>query len=85
MSFVRAPLRGFELRCRKLKGALPGKSAPTIRLVLNELRDEGLVRTEGKGAGAAWIRNEPNEGLPPLAESEEDLPAGPVAQGPLEA
>lgn len=49
---------------RELTSALPGISAPTIRLVLNGLRDEGLVRTEGKGAGAVWIRIEPNEGRP---------------------
>lgn len=44
---------------RELTRALPDVSAPTIRIVLNQLRDEGRVRTEGKGAGAAWIRMAP--------------------------
>ena len=43
---------------RELAGALPGVSAPTIRIALNELRDEGLIRTEGRGAGATWVRDE---------------------------
>lgn len=45
-----------RFRFRDLKAALPGVSDPTLRLVLNELRDEGILRTEGRGAGAVWIR-----------------------------
>lgn len=43
---------------RELTAALPGVSDPTVRLVLNELRDEGALRTDGRGAGAVWIREQ---------------------------
>lgn len=45
-----------RFRFRDLKAALPGVSDPTLRLVLNELRDEGAVRPEGRGAGAVWVK-----------------------------
>lgn len=47
-------------RLRDVRAALPGVSDPTIRLVLNELRREGLVNTDetagGSGPRAAWRR-----------------------------
>lgn len=45
-----------EFRFRDLKAALPDVSDPTLRLVLNELRDAGLIRASGKGPGSVWIR-----------------------------
>ena len=41
---------------RDVTAALPGISAPTIRKALTAMRDEGLIRSEGKGAGAVWIK-----------------------------
>lgn len=46
-----------RFKFRELTSALPGISAPTIRIVLNAMRDEGLVTTEGKGAGAVWMKS----------------------------
>jgi Fic family protein len=46
-----------SFKFRELKPTLPGVSDATVRLVLNELRRQGLVRTEGRGAGAVWIRD----------------------------
>lgn len=46
-----------RFRFRELKLAMPGVSDATLRLVLSQLREQGLVRTEGRGAGAVWIRN----------------------------
>jgi Fic family protein len=47
-------------RLRDVRSALPGVSDPTIRLVLNELRREGLVGIDeaagGSGPKAAWRR-----------------------------
>jgi hypothetical protein len=47
-------------RLRDVRSALPGVSDPTIRLVLNELRREGLVGIDeaagGSGPRAAWRR-----------------------------
>ncbi len=34
----------------------PGVSRETIRLVLREMKAEGLVRAEGRGRGARWIK-----------------------------
>jgi len=48
-----------RFKFRDLKLALPDISDATLRLVLNELRDERLLRTEGRGAGAVWIRIAP--------------------------
>jgi Fic family protein len=45
-----------EFRRRDVERALPGVSAATIRLVINELRDAQQIRTEGSGAGARWRR-----------------------------
>lgn len=47
-----------EFRFRDLKAALPDVSDATLRLVLNALRDEGLIHTSGRGSGARWIRND---------------------------
>jgi Fic family protein len=46
-----------DFRRRDIERALPGVSVATIRLVLNELRDEGLIAVDGGGAGARWRRN----------------------------
>jgi Fic family protein len=39
-----------------VRAALPGVSDPTIRLVLNQLKDEGKIRPEGTGRSAVWVR-----------------------------
>ena len=39
-----------------VRAALPGISDPTIRLVLNELKDEGLLQPQGTGRSAVWLR-----------------------------
>ncbi|MCA0438522.1 MAG: Fic family protein [Actinobacteria bacterium] len=39
-----------------IRAALPGISDPTIRLVLNELKDEGLLKPQGTGRSAVWLR-----------------------------
>lgn len=36
--------------------ACPSVSRDTVRLVLRQLRDEGMITPEGKGRGAKWIR-----------------------------
>lgn len=45
-----------EFRRRDIERALPGVSTATIRLVLNELRDAGMIEATGSGAGARWRR-----------------------------
>jgi Fic family protein len=45
-----------SFRRRDLERALPGVSPATIRLVLNQLRDEGRIKVKGTGAGARWQR-----------------------------
>jgi Fic family protein len=45
-----------DLRRRDIERALPGISAATIRLVLNTLRDEHRIRSDGSGPGARWHR-----------------------------
>lgn len=39
-----------------VRAALPGISDPTVRLVLNDLKDEGLLKPQGTGRSAAWLR-----------------------------
>lgn len=39
-----------------IRAALPGISDPTIRLVLNDLKDEGMVKPQGTGRSAVWVR-----------------------------
>ena len=46
-----------ELSAPRHRASIPGVSLATIRLVLNELRDEGLIAVDGGGAGARWRRN----------------------------
>ena len=43
-------------RRRDVERALPDISAATIRLMLNELRDEQLIAATGAGPGARWHR-----------------------------
>jgi Fic family protein len=40
----------------QVREALPGVSDPTIRLVLEQLKNEGRVRSSGTGRGAVWVR-----------------------------
>lgn len=47
-----------EFRRRDVERALPGVSQATIRLVLNELRDNRRIVAEGSGPGARWRRLE---------------------------
>lgn len=42
-----------------IRAALPGISDQTIRLVLDALRGEGRIRSEGTGRGARWHRLDP--------------------------
>lgn len=49
-------LAGEEFRLRDVRKALPGVSDQTIRLALGPLKEEGLVRAEGSGPGARWMR-----------------------------
>lgn len=44
-----------SFRFRDLKAAFPDLSEPTLRIVLNQLRDERLLRSEGRGASARWF------------------------------
>jgi Fic family protein len=45
-----------EFRRRDVERAFPGVSAATIRLVLSELRDASLIRSQGSGPAAHWSR-----------------------------
>lgn len=45
-----------EFRRREVERAMPGISLATIRLVLNELRDEGKIAVDGGGPSARWRR-----------------------------
>ncbi len=45
-----------EFRFRDIERALPGISVPTIRLVLKQLRAEGLVGANSRGPHATWSR-----------------------------
>jgi Fic family protein len=51
-------------RRRDLERALPGISPATVRLVLNQLRDEGRITIEGGGAGARWRLGSDPDPLP---------------------
>jgi len=53
-----APAR---FRRREIERALPEVSRATIRLVLNRLREEGLIEADGAGPGARWRRVEDGE------------------------
>jgi Fic family protein len=52
-----------NFRKRDLERALPGISPATIRLISNELRDNGAIRLEGSGPGARWHRVQPRDRL----------------------
>lgn len=39
-----------------IRMALPGVSDPTIRLVLTQLKDDGVVEADSVGRGARWVR-----------------------------
>ena len=39
----------------EIKREVPDVSKDTIRNVLREMRDEGLIRAEGRGRGARWV------------------------------
>ena len=43
-----------------IRGALPGVSDPTIRLVLDQLKQAGAARPEGTGRSAVWVRTNAN-------------------------
>lgn len=45
-----------EFRMADIRAALPGVSDPTIRLVLDHLRNEGTVAPDGRGRSAVWRR-----------------------------
>lgn len=45
-------------RRRDVERALPGISTATIRLVLGQLREEGLVEADSAGPGAVWRRRD---------------------------
>ncbi len=46
-----------EFRRRDIERAMQGVSVATIRLVLNELRDEGRISVSGGGPSARWRRS----------------------------
>jgi Fic family protein len=46
-----------DFRIGEVRRAVQGTSDPTIRLVLREMRDEGLIRSSGTGRGAGWRRH----------------------------
>src|SRR5665811_1451521 len=43
-------------RIADVRVALPGVSDPTIRLSLEQLKNEGRVKPEGRGRSAAWVK-----------------------------
>ena len=43
-------------RIANVRVALPGISDPTIRLTLEQLKNEGKVMPEGRGRSAAWVK-----------------------------
>lgn len=47
-----------DFRRRDVERALPDVSDATVRLVLNQLREEGLIEATGTGRGARWRRLE---------------------------
>lgn len=42
-----------------IEAALPNVSRDMIRLVLRQMRDEGMIEVQGKGRGAKWVHKEP--------------------------
>ncbi|WP_129664629.1 Fic family protein [Phytoactinopolyspora endophytica] len=45
------------MRMADIRAALPGVSDQTIRLVLTDLRDEGVMTPDGVGRSAVWVRH----------------------------
>jgi hypothetical protein len=45
-----------SFRLADIRTAVPGVSDQTIRLVLEQLRNEGRVRADGTGRSATWTR-----------------------------
>lgn len=45
-----------EFRRRDIERALPDISLGTIRLILNDLRDSGAIRSKGAGPASSWER-----------------------------
>jgi DNA-binding HxlR family transcriptional regulator len=43
-------------RVADIRAALPGISDQTIRLVLSEMRKEGIIAADGVGRSATWKR-----------------------------
>ena len=43
-------------RLADIRTAMPGVSDQTIRLILEQLRDEGKVQADGTGRSATWTR-----------------------------
>lgn len=41
----------------EIESACPGISRDMVRLVLRQLRDEGVISAHGKGRGAKWLKN----------------------------
>jgi len=53
-------------RIADVRVALPGVSDPTIRLTLEQLKNAGRVKPEGRGRSAAWVKHpDPNDHEPP--------------------
>ena len=48
--------RLLPFRISELERDCPGVGRDTIRQVLRQLRDEGVLRVEGRGPGARWVR-----------------------------
>jgi Fic family protein len=46
---------GTSFEMADVRRAVPGVSDQTVRLVLRELKDEGLVRPSGVGRGTRWV------------------------------
>ncbi len=46
-------------RIADIRVALPGVSDPTIRLALDQLKQEGSIRPEGTGRAAVWVKTGP--------------------------
>jgi len=53
-AFVRKAVKAFSIS--EVEEACPNISRDMIRLVLRNLRDEGLIASTGKGRGAKWVR-----------------------------
>jgi Fic family protein len=45
-----------EFRFKDVRRAIPGVSDPTIRRVLRDLREAGILKSEGTGPAGRWIR-----------------------------